>query len=93
MARFNTGCLVLTRGVAARVAQGDGFASFCQESLGRHVEGDWGCLDQEDRATNDRALIFGGRLFSAYESEGLPKIWIITEADRWCTTILFPDEY
>ncbi|MEL7562600.1 hypothetical protein [Dehalogenimonas sp. 4OHTPN] len=35
----------------------------------------------------------GFRILSAYEAEGLPKIWIITEADRSATTILFPEEY
>jgi len=32
-------------------------------------------------------------LFSAYKQEGLPPIWIITEADRSVTTVLLPDEY
>jgi len=33
------------------------------------------------------------RILSAYEREGMPKIWIVTEADRSVTTILFPQEY
>uniref|UniRef100_A0A6M3J7I9 Uncharacterized protein n=1 Tax=viral metagenome TaxID=1070528 RepID=A0A6M3J7I9_9ZZZZ len=33
------------------------------------------------------------KLFSAYEQDGQPKIWIITEADRSATTVLFPEEY
>ena len=49
-------------------------------------------MEQEDIEANSEALRNGERLFAAYEtSEG--KIWIITEADRSATTILFPDEY
>jgi len=62
-------------------------------SLARHLRGDWGDLCPEDWDANERALQYGGRLFSAYQEEGLPKIWIITEADRSATTILFPEEY
>src|SRR5579862_40977 len=51
--------------------------------LRRHVTGDWGELDEEDRAANNLALLTGMRLLSAYT---LPKtnerIWIITEWDR-----------
>ncbi len=58
----------------------------------RHAPGDWGDLEAEDRASNDRAVRFGGRIFSAY---ALPqgRVWIITEADRSATTALLPDEY
>jgi len=69
------------------------FAKFAQQSLNRHVKGDWGDVDDEDKQSNDQALKQGTRLLSAYEAKGLPKIWIITEADRSATTILFPDEY
>ena len=57
------------------------------------MAGDWGNLCAEDRAENNQGLVRGGRLFSAYGHNSLPKIWIITEWDRSVTTILFPDEY
>jgi hypothetical protein len=46
----------------------------------------------------DYALKHGMRVLSAYNDDHFPKhgvatIWIITEADRSATTILFPDEY
>ena len=71
---------------------------FIQESLGRHIKADWGDLDDEDKQANDMALKQGTRLLSAYNDDRFPKngvatIWIITEADRSYTTILFPDEY
>ncbi len=55
-------------------------------------------MDDEDRQANDQALTQGTRLLSAYNDDRFPKngvatIWIITEADRSATTILFPDEY
>jgi hypothetical protein len=58
----------------------------------RHAHGDWGELEEDDRVANDRAVRFGGRIFSAYTvPQG--RVWIITEADRSATTVLLPDEY
>lgn len=48
---------------------------------------------EEDKATNDNALVTEGRLFSSYDYKEDIKIWIITEWDRSATTILFPSEY
>lgn len=59
----------------------------------RHVLGDWGELDQDDCAENERSLIHGWRVLSAYTLANGTKIWIITEADRSVTTILLPPEY
>ena len=93
MSKFSTGQLVMTRGINDRVADDTQFAEFVSRSLTRHLKGDWGDLDAEDKAANNGALIRGGRLLSAYTNGALPKIWIITEADRSATTILFPEEY
>lgn len=92
--KFDLGQLVMTRGVAERVATDAAFAAFALESLKRHANGDWGDLCEEDRKENEYSLDKYLRLFSAYEPKGpYPKIWIITEADRSVTTTLFPDEY
>ncbi len=91
--QFRLGRTVMTRGVNDLVAENTAFAKFVVESLVRHATGDWGNLSAEDKAENDLSLKQGLRLLSAYENEGLPKIWIITEADRSATTVLFPDEY
>jgi hypothetical protein len=90
---INIGRLFMTRGVNDLVAEDEAFAKFVMSSLTRHRRGDWGNLTDEDKQENKLSLKAGYRLLSAYESEGLPKIWIITEADRSATTILFPDEY
>lgn len=60
--------------------------------LSRHVSGDWGDLDPEDKQANQIALTTGARIFSAYHTPK-GKLWIITEADRSATTVLLPDEY
>lgn len=52
-------------------------------------------MPEEDKAMNDQAVSEGGRIFGAYrDAKHLDwRIWIITEADRSVTTVLFPDEY
>jgi hypothetical protein len=59
----------------------------------RHQAGDWGELCPEDRAANDKALVEGTRILSAYSSARGMKFWIITEADRSVTTVLMPEDY
>lgn len=61
--------------------------------LDKHVQGDWGDVDSEDRQANENALAEGERLLSAYRTLKGTRLWIITEADRSATTILLPDEY
>jgi hypothetical protein len=61
--------------------------------LERHRAGDWGDIDQEDWAANDRAAVDGSRILSAYTLPDGTKIWIISESNRSATTILLPDEY
>ena len=90
---FSMGKLVWTRGVNDRIAVDAEFAKMVMNSLRRHATGDWGDLPEEDKKENELSLREGFRLLSAYEAEGLPKIWIITEWDRSVTTVLFPDEY
>ena len=68
------------------------FAKFVMESLKRHANCDWGELSAEDKRENDFSLDKQLRLLSSYQHGGI-KIWIISEADRSVTTILFPEEY
>lgn len=91
--KFPCGILVFTRGVNDRAAEDKAFAAFVLDSLNRHGQEDWGDLGDEDKRENALSLKEGSRLLSAYEKDGLPKIWIITEADRSATTVLFPNEY
>lgn len=61
--------------------------------LSKHLAGDWGIVDDEDKHANDDALIHGERLLSAYLTNKGVKIWVITEADRSSTCLLLPTEY
>ena len=68
------------------------------ELLDRHVSGDWGIVDEEDKAANDDSLIDGSRILSAYKTAKGVKLWIISEAadddgNRAATTILLPSQY
>ena len=87
-ARFRSGEIVATPGVLNAVSSNEITAS-----LRRHLQGDWGELDPEDIRANNRALETEGRLVSAYTTAEGTKFWIITEADRFTTTILLPSEY
>ena len=61
--------------------------------LARHRAGDWGEVDPDDAAANDRALRDGERVLSAYALKDGTRVWIITEADRSATTFLLPEDY
>ena len=66
--------------------------------LSRHLVGDWGVVDDDDKEANNEALKDGSRLLSAYILPTGLKIWVITEAanndgKREATTALLPDEY
>ncbi len=95
--RFKPGTLIMTQGIAQAVENNTSFAAYSAGCMKRHLDGDWGDLSDEDRDSNNRALVDGNRLFSSYKLpspvNGQDKIWIITEADRSTTTVLFPNEY
>jgi hypothetical protein len=77
---FNLGHVVATPGAIEALQRRHVDARFL---LLRHVTGDWGDLDDEDKARNDQAVRHGTRILSAYGPEGDPDtLWIITEAGR-----------
>ena len=61
--------------------------------LDRHARGDWGEMIADDWDRNDRALVSGERLLSAYALPNGVRVWIITEVDRSATTLLLPQDY
>ena len=63
------------------------------DALRRHAVGDWGDVDEADRAENEFSLTRRLRLFSVYHDSKGTKFWIITEADRSATTVLLPEDY
>lgn len=91
---FPTGPVVMTQGIAFRCQQSKGFYNFVLQSLQKHRNGKWGSIPADDRKLNDLAVKTGDRILSAYKhSPSGETIWIITEWDRSCTTVLFPEEY
>jgi hypothetical protein len=92
-ARFSLGQIAVTSGIMAAIEEDDSMAVHVMKCLSRHASGDWGKVCKEDAAENEISLKHGFRIMSNYEGEGFRKIWIITEADRSVTTVLFPDEY
>ncbi len=99
--KISRGRVVLTVGVDTAMDRwGSGMANFFDASLKRHTAGDWGDLDPGDAAANDHAVLLGERVLSAYTvpadlaaKSGHDRLWIITEADRASTTLLWPGEY
>ena len=88
---FDLGLVVITNGINDKL-DSVRFSKELTVAMHRFTRGDWGEMKPEDIEANNKALRNGERLLGAYQtSEG--KIWIITEADRSATTILFPDEY
>ena len=85
---FTMGRIVATSNAINTISQSDIFIG-----LHRHQTGDWGDVCDEDRQTNDLALVDGTRLLSVYHSGSGNKFWIITESDRSSTTVLLPEDY
>jgi hypothetical protein len=93
--KFNLGQVVATPAALKALEEAGQSPSFF---LDRHIQGDWGTVNDEDKQLNDQALVDGGRLLSAYKTLKGERLWIITEAaddsgNRAATTILRPDEY
>jgi hypothetical protein len=86
--RFALGRLVITQGAVLALKRED-----VKTALARHLAGDWGDVDDHDKAENDLSLVQGFRLLSAYKTQAGVRFWVITESDRSVTTILLPEEY
>ncbi len=100
--KFRTGPLVMTRGVATWLQDNPKRTYWVTHCLGRHMAGDWGDLPEEDRRANEAVQIVDGapemRLMSSYNlppdmESAERRLWIITDAEGYATTILFPSEY
>ena len=61
--------------------------------ISRHVTGDWGDLDDDDKKENEFSVKKGFRILSKYLLKDGTAIYVITESDRSATTILLPKEY
>ena len=88
------GQTVITRGLAAALEHNEEVSKDVHLAWQRYLQCDWGNLGEEDKEMNNNAVEDPGsdRILAKYStSEG--DIYIITEADRSYTTIMFCDEY
>ena len=91
--KFSTGLMITTGLIAHEMEVSVSFTNFVQSSIQRHIQGDWGDLDEEDRQLTEEAITDGSRILSSYVLQDETKIWIITEANREVTTLLEPSDY
>ena len=87
---FRLGRIVATPGALEALARAGQDAKCFLE---RHASGDWGELDEHERAENDYSFAHGFRILSTYRTAGGASLWIITEADRSSTCLLLPEDY
>ncbi len=80
----------MTNGVQSLVVEGK-----CNPIalLDRHISGDWGDLDAEDKQANESAIEHGDRILSRYDLECGESVYVVTEYDRSVTTLLLVQEY
>lgn len=89
---FGLGEILQTRGIAAARLESEEFSDEVTRAFFRFVQGDWGDTCAEDSELNDAAIKDSDRIVAKYcTTKGL--VFIITEWDRSCTTILFASEY
>lgn len=88
--RFSPGDVYITPGAAEALNEAKEMA---RDFLLRHLSGDWGEVCDQDRAENEFSIERHLRILSAYRTKRGVRLWLITEADRSCTTLLLPEEY
>ena len=84
---FQLGRIVATPGALRAIPM-----EIITDSIRRHVTGDYGDLDDEDRQANAWSIEHGERILSAYDHKGT-RYYLITERDRSSTTVLLCEEY
>ena len=92
---FPLGRIMITTNLQGQLQETnpEGWEEELQGFIRRHTSGDWGDMDKEDKQQNDLSVKRGFRMFSAYNTEAGFRVWVITEADRSCTTVLLPEDY
>lgn len=85
--------IAITKKVMKKIEEDDVFSDEVQKATMRFLGHDWGELCESDKEINDKALKSGKERIVARYVTSLGAIYIITEADRSATTILFATEY
>ena len=81
---FSPRRVVITFSLQQRLAEGipDSWEEELAGMLNRHID-DW----------EDKDVPRGASLFSVYYTSNGTQVWVITEKDRSCTTVLLPEDY
>ena len=88
VAKFRIGRIVTTPEVLDTVPPAE-----IRTAITRHQAGDWGDIPEDDKRINERSLVDGSQIVSAYHSAKKRKFLLVTEADRRTTTVLLPGQY
>jgi hypothetical protein len=83
-ARFPLGEVSTTRSAFERL---HALGLETSDLIARHQAGDWGDVDDRDRARNEESLCKEQRFFSSYDIEE-ERFWVLTTADRSRTWVL-----
>ena len=87
---FPLGIVVVTLGASEALAEAN---TLGLTLLGRHVNGDWGQLDEDLKERNDEAVATCDRIISMYPLNTGETVLIVTEGDRNTIVILLPEEW
>lgn len=93
---------VQTRAISASAGNEPLFGLFVMQCLRRFGRGDWGDLNDEDKAANDTNLKDGEMVLAAYKllpvllnewTEEQDTIWVVMDPGHNTVTVLYPSEY
>ena len=90
---FDYGSIFVTGSLRELIKRDRNISEYVHECIIKHISGNWGNICREDWELNNRALENGGRLLSSYCFSDMEQIWVITEADRKTTSVLFSHDY
>ena len=92
---FSPGRVVITFSLQRKLARVIPYSweEEVQDMLSRHTSGDWGDLGESGREINNTAFEKNAPIFSTYHTSDGTDVWIITEGNRICTTVMLPEDY
>ncbi len=92
---FTPGRVVMTFNLQRKLAKAIPYSweEEVQDMLRRHTSGDWGDLCQSGREIINTAFEKDAPIFSTYHTSDGTTVWIITEGNRICTTVMLPEDY
>lgn len=90
---FELGKIIMANEIKARLEKEPKLKEFIDECLGRHITGDGGDLNPNERVTHFIAIQKDRNVLSVFKmKEGKGKMFIVTKKDRTKTVILIEDD-